>query len=617
VSLCAALTVVAFAVNVRAAYGPPILVVAPVVGANAVMLAAVWRAWRASTQPVVRRFWQALTVSAAISIVGMVVDFRSYLDGPIPAPSLLQVGYAVLPMLILLWALYRLPLGARSRGDRQRLLLDIATVTLGAVLFVWYFTQTQLGGTSMDGQGAVIGAVMVLISLIVFGFVKVIMSGFPAVDPVALRLFAGSLLVEIVGIVATPALADRPQVSLELVSRALTYVLSTSAAVRQCRVAEVTDTSPDRPSRRSFSVLPYVAVAGVDGLWLVTLWGQDHVRVVVGVTAVALTGLVTVRQIGAFRDNARLLDELGRHESRFRSLVQNAADVIAICGPDGQVTYISPAIRRITGQRPQDLVGTIGPTVHPEDLDMAGRTFVDVVADASRPRNAEVRLAHVDGGWRWVRITFTNLLHDPAVRGIVTNTSDITEAHAYHLELTHRATHDALTNLANRALFAQQVELALVRHDRRVSLALVDLDDFKWVNDTLGHHAGDALLVAVAERLRRGVRPQDHVARLGGDEFAVFLDDCAPAQGAATVERVLELIAEPLIVDGHTLCVTASIGIADAGPGDDADLLMRHADLALYEAKDTGKGCFARYDPAMRPKLGADTAAERGVPGLR
>jgi diguanylate cyclase (GGDEF)-like protein len=160
-----------------------------------------------------------------------------------------------------------------------------------------------------------------------------------------------------------------------------------------------------------------------------------------------------------------------------------------------------------------------------------------------------------------------------------------------------------LTNLANRTLFAEQVEQALSRPNRRVCLALVDLDDFKWVNDTLGHPAGDALLVAVAERLRRGVRPRDLVARLGGDEFAVLLDDCDPAEAATTVDRVLQLVAEPLVVDGHTVRAQASVGIADAGPDDDGDRLMRHADLALYEAKGAGKGCSARYTPAMQPKL--------------
>ena len=198
-----------YALNFQAAYGPPILLIAPVVGANATMLVASWRAWRACPQVVGQRFWRAVTASAAVSLVGTVVDFRAYLDGPIPEPSLFQAAYALIPMLILLWAMYRLPLGARNRGERQRLMLDIATVALGAVVFIWYFARTQLGGTPMGGQGNVISAVVVLISLIVFGLVKVVMSGSRAVHPLALRLFAGGLMLEVVGMLASPALADR------------------------------------------------------------------------------------------------------------------------------------------------------------------------------------------------------------------------------------------------------------------------------------------------------------------------------------------------------------------------------------------------------------------------
>src|SRR5581483_1398925 len=156
-------------------------------------------------------------------------------------------------------------------------------------------------------------------------------------------------------------------------------------------------------------------------------------------------------------------------------------------------------------------------------------------------------------------------------------------------QLSHQANHDSLTDLANRSLFGEQLDRALAGRDGRpVSLALIDLDDFKTVNDTLGHHAGDALLIAVAERLRRGVRPNDLVARLGGDEFAVLLDGAAGASVDAVADRMLGILTEPLTIDGHTLCVQASVGIAEAGTGDiadSADVLMRHADLALYEAK--------------------------------
>jgi diguanylate cyclase (GGDEF)-like protein len=217
-----------------------------------------------------------------------------------------------------------------------------------------------------------------------------------------------------------------------------------------------------------------------------------------------------------------------------------------------------------------------------------------------------MRVRHTDLSWRRVRVTVTNMLADPAVGGIVTNSSDITEAHAYHSQLSHQASHDSLTDLANRSLFGEQLERALDgAGGRPVSLALVDLDDFKAVNDTLGHQAGDALLIAVAERLRRGVRPQDLVARIGGDEFAVLLDGVGATRVEAIAERMLGILTEPLRIDGHEVCVQASVGLAEAGPGDGAGQLLRLADVALYEAKGAGKGRYVRYAEHMQPRMSA------------
>ena len=179
--------------------------------------------------------------------------------------------------------------------------------------------------------------------------------------------------------------------------------------------------------------------------------------------------------------------------------------------------------------------------------------------------------------------------------------------------LDHGATHDALTQLPNRALFGDRLRRAVTTCDahRKVSVALIDLDDFKAVNDTLGHRAGDALLVAVAQRLAGCVRARDTVGRLGGDEFIVVLDDIDPAGADLAVQRILAALTTPVVADGHELLVRASIGVADGGTGDDADELLRRADIAMYAAKNDGGGGFARYRPdlggAGRPApLGAE-----------
>jgi diguanylate cyclase (GGDEF)-like protein len=132
-----------------------------------------------------------------------------------------------------------------------------------------------------------------------------------------------------------------------------------------------------------------------------------------------------------------------------------------------------------------------------------------------------------------------------------------------------------------------------------VSLLLIDLDGFKAVNDTHGHAAGDALLCEVADRLREAVRGGDLAARLGGDEFAVLLPGCTTAEADRTAQRILEALRAPVPVDGATVGVSASIGVAAADPADDVESLLHDADLAMYAAKNNGKDAWQRYDPSM------------------
>ncbi|WP_433290896.1 putative bifunctional diguanylate cyclase/phosphodiesterase [Actinoplanes sp. CA-030573] len=176
--------------------------------------------------------------------------------------------------------------------------------------------------------------------------------------------------------------------------------------------------------------------------------------------------------------------------------------------------------------------------------------------------------------------------------------------------LDHSATHDALTGLPNRALFHDRLAAALdpARPGRPVSVALIDLDDFKTVNDTLGHGAGDALLIAVAARLSAAVRPGDTVARLGGDEFVVLLDNVTGADAENTARRMIAALAEPVLADGHDLLVRASIGIATGRGGDHGADLLRRADIAMYAAKNVSGSAYQHYRAGMANAV-ADTAA--------
>jgi diguanylate cyclase (GGDEF)-like protein len=180
----------------------------------------------------------------------------------------------------------------------------------------------------------------------------------------------------------------------------------------------------------------------------------------------------------------------------------------------------------------------------------------------------------------------------------------VLELRGHQALLREQATHDGLTGLANRTEFTARVEEALAGPGG-VTVLLIDLDDFKAVNDTLGHGVGDDLLITVAERLRGAVRDGDLVARLGGDEFAVLLRGRSSQDPGRFAARILADVAQPVRIGDHTLAVRASIGVALAGPGDDLEGLLRNADIAMYAAKDSGKGSFQRYAPDMAARLAA------------
>jgi diguanylate cyclase (GGDEF)-like protein len=218
---------------------------------------------------------------------------------------------------------------------------------------------------------------------------------------------------------------------------------------------------------------------------------------------------------------------------------------------------------------------------------------------------AEWRVRHGDGSWRYVEVVTNNLLGEPTVEGIVLTLRDVTERKRLEDELTHQAFHDALSGLANRALFTDRLEHALARAARSLtSLAVLflDLDDFKLVNDSLGHACGDELLVAVAGRLGASLRSGDTAARFGGDEFAVLLeatDDLSDARQAA--ERILAYLKPPFAVKDRLIPIHASVGIAYSKVGLEGPAeLLQAADVAMYAAKARGKNGYEVYQPSLQ-----------------
>ena len=329
--------------------------------------------------------------------------------------------------------------------------------------------------------------------------------------------------------------------------------------------------------------------------------------------------------VSSLTERVRVAEELQRSEARFRRLADHAADVIYRYRfhPGPAVEYVSPSAEVLTGHPPEAFLAD--PTllerlVHPDDT----APFAELLAPQSAAA-PPVRLRWVrrDGTVVWTEQRRTAVFDESgrpvAIEAIA---RDVTERIRFEERLSHQALHDALTGLPNRTLFVDRLDQTLERQRRRDGLSAVlflDVDHFKVVNDALGHAVGDDVLVEVARRLRAAVRPSDTVARFGGDEFAVLLDDVASAADAvAAGRRILTDLDTPVRAGGRQVFVSGSVGLALLhDPTVGVDTALRHADVAMYRAKEAGRARLVVFDEAMAreavDRLELDHAMRVGV----
>ncbi len=319
----------------------------------------------------------------------------------------------------------------------------------------------------------------------------------------------------------------------------------------------------------------------------------------------------------------RMRRQLAERDQLFQLISENAADMIALVDSTGRRLYNSPAYQKVLGYSPEDLKATSSiEQIHPDD-----RSRVQLAAEKARTsgqgERVEYRIRHKDGSWRTLESTAS------AIRNAKGNTDklvivnrDITERKRAEEMLVHNAFHDGLTNLPNRALLLDRLQHALIlskRHTNyKFAVLLIDIDEFKIINDSLGHTAGDELLIQVGKRLTESVRRADTVsrprtnisdrpaqddtlARLGGDEFTILLDDVRdPVEAVRVAERVQAELTAPFVINGQEVVISASIGIASStGPHVQAEDLLRDADIAMYRAKRAGKARCEVFDTAM------------------
>jgi diguanylate cyclase (GGDEF)-like protein/PAS domain S-box-containing protein len=315
--------------------------------------------------------------------------------------------------------------------------------------------------------------------------------------------------------------------------------------------------------------------------------------------------VVSIRDARELRAGREAVSQLFEAEARYRSLVEQVPAVVY--EDRGHTTiYVSPQIEDILGVTPESYMQDSGMwlrMVHPDD-----REWVQAQSEAFLAGEGgdldDYRMVRPDGRVVWVRDRAYAYRDDGGrvilEQGLLFDVTELKEAEA---RVTHMAYHDALTGLANRELFQESLLLAVERARRdqtSIGVLYLDLDNFKHLNDTMGHHAGDQLLVGLAERLRRSTRDVDLVARQSGDEFLILLADLDPVDApgviALVLERIGEALEDPFDLDGTAFRAHGSIGISRF-PDDshDAGTLLRHADAAMYEAKRTGPGSYRYY----------------------
>ncbi|MGI9614345.1 MAG: putative bifunctional diguanylate cyclase/phosphodiesterase [Acidimicrobiales bacterium] len=328
-----------------------------------------------------------------------------------------------------------------------------------------------------------------------------------------------------------------------------------------------------------------------------------NTRFVPAIATLAIFVLVSIRMGGLVGTVRRLAERRGQEQ--FEAMVEHSADVISVIDDDLNVAYVSPAIRSMYGLDAADLVGQpVDQLVIDEDRTPL-RAQLQRIAnlDEGSTSSFSAQFTRSDGARGTFEAVIANLR--ASAGGMVVTINDVTARAELESQLSHRAFHDSLTDLPNRALFVDRVEHSLARHQRggadQVAVLFIDVDDFKSVNDALGHAAGDDLLVSIGKRLLLCLRTGDTIARLGGDEFAVLVDgDAGLAECIALADRILEVLQLPLTVGDLELGIRVSIGIATGNENSTTQSLLRDADIAMYDAKGSGKGCYAVFDPSMR-----------------
>ncbi|GAA2857284.1 hypothetical protein Acy02nite_66590 [Actinoplanes cyaneus] len=594
------------------------LTVLPLVAAGACL----WRSRRYSGRH--RWGWAVLGAGLLSWGAGQAYTLARYFPhgGDLAVPSWADAGY--LGMLLLLpIGLLILPSGSQPLANRARGVLDGLLVATSLVIVSWVLVVDPRIGTSHQGAGFYLKLLYPLGDIVIATMIGYMLPRRRArfrcsADLLFFGFGVAGFAASDIGYAYLGMIDDYRAGSFVDLGWMIGFGLVIVGAARPKDAEPLTSEFSSR-IRMGGVMAPYVAVGAALLVSAMFHLVSGHSTPFVAWSRSLLIALLIGRQVLTLLENRDLnrgletrveerTAELHAREQQFHALIRHSSDVVTVIDANGSVIFQSESMLRVFGYPSEVFVGRhYTELLAPEVTVRLAQAMRQVAVRPFASVTLEIVHTHQDGRKRPSEMIVTNLVDDPHVGGFVLNTRDISERKELQEQLIHEAYHDSLTQLANRALFRDRAAAAL---ERTVALTVLhlDLDGFKRVNDSLGHLAGDQLLVEVADRIKGCVRAEDVVARFGADEFAVLIETASAEEGEFVARRILEDLDLPVEVGARNIHVRASIGLAQASLLDEddedrAEQLLRNADLAMHHAKAAGGSGCTSYRAQMRDGL--------------
>lgn len=559
-----------------------------------------------------RTVWLLWSLGSGVWLAGMLARDVAAVTGIGLPPGLAEA----LGLLFAICGLAGLKLRAPPKSFSLRLfVLDALPVGLLMIAFAW----TMLADLVHEPAPILIGwaaylAAYVVLALISFQLMAI--DGFGRV-PSNMWILGPGFILTAVAAVLSPGQAPMS------VAAATSALLSTAGLFLVGVAGFRRAFSPDsftrlfRPHRES-GARAVPPAAAVVGLGVLPFFVHQQDANMLGVFLLAAVLSVGLRLYLARRDLVRSQEALSRSEAGYRELFENASDCFFLLDSGGAFTSVNLTTELTFGYAGEELLGhRLSEFTAPGSGEALRRALDGGGKGEQQALACEVGVVARNGLLIHLDLRATAIIQQGEPLGWQCIGRDMTEWARFVEQLRHRTLHDPLTGLANRDLFADRLDHALARRSTAgVAVLFLDLNDFKAVNDSLGHQAGDQLLVALAKRLQSCARPTDTCARLGGDEFAILLEDASPEVAVVAAERILAALSFAISLGGQDVLASVSIGIAVGGAGASSDVLLRNADTAMYEAKALGGARHALFETATPTPTRAELDLVTEVPSV-